>query len=331
MKIPRLRTLIIGVLLLAIASGLIAFLGSVFSSDGGYQSAGYRDASGQYEVGICHETRHGKFTQPGQVTWTQGKTQTCAANTRFLSKNYVVQKDLVYWMTSYSYMDILSRGSPEVQREDRDLTLMTTLTPAFHRIPNDGVASHEDWQRDQFEYFAADDSSVYFENKKIEGADPKDFSLVFPFKEEQWRNFHFSRSRGKLFVNGEPMPEIDFAHFELLKFVSQPGRGIDYGFDATLTIDPNSGSFGMNGMLARTGNDLVYLRLDGAAVFKDMAPPDAFTFIEPKHMYFSRGDQFYEVGWDEDEHTGRIAGVDADTINRRYKAELDAPSDGRGN
>jgi hypothetical protein len=336
MKIRQRYTIIIGVLLLWIASVLVASISA--------QSRGHRNALGQYEVDICRETHHGMFAETAQVTWTQGKSQTCAADMRSISKNYVALDGLVYWMKNNSYtespcihgtgdttavfhnlsLECLTSRSDQVNvHEDRDLTLTARLSPAFHRIVDDGGTYREVWQGDQLEHFAADASSVYFESQKIDGADPRDFSVAFPFTDGKWSEFHFSKSRGKLFVNGVSIPEMDVSRFELLKFVDWPDRGVKYAFDATLTIEPNSDTFGSKGVLGRIGSDLVYLRRDGATIFRNMASTGAFVFIEPQHMYLSSAGQFYDVVWDADRHVALLAVVDADTINRRYKAELD--------
>lgn len=337
MNLRKYHTIIIVSLLLSIASMVAASIRA--------QNRGYRNAMGEYEVDICRESRYGALSQTGQIIWTVEKWQTCAKDIRRISQNYVAHGSLVYWMTSVSYKErpcisgtgdgaaifhnlsiecLTSRNDQLNLHEDRRLILTTRFSPAFHRINDNGLTYREEWQRNQFENFAADSFSVYFENKTIDGADPTDFSVIFPFTDEKWRNFHFSSSRGNMFVNGVSIPEINISRFELLEFVHRPKRGVRYRFDATLTMESNPDTFGYKGLLGRIGNDLIYLRRDGATVFKNMATKDAFVFIDPQHMYLLSAGQFYDVAWNSDKQVASLAVVDADTINRRFEAQLGA-------
>lgn len=273
----------------------------------------YKSSVNEYVVNICRESRFWKFDDQGKVVYKKMRDGICSSGYREISKNYAVVGNNVYWVrrVEYSSPACVRSGDPiqgllnlfswncwianpnKVYRhENRELNLVEKYTPDF-RVLNAGDSALSGWQREQVEQYSVNDSSVFLRSKRMDGAEPKSFSPIFPFGEEKWNRFFFSKSQGSTFVGGRVAPDLRIEGFRVLEPTQCPGHGLQCTSDYTL--DGDHGYWGYRGILGKTGSDIAYLSWDGAIVFRGLAGKDTFMFMTAKHMYlFSKG-RFYEV------------------------------------
>lgn len=237
----------------------------------------------------------------------------CTTNLRSISSQYAVKEGQVYWMTRkyfnekpcgmgmasffpnlFSWKCWMSEKNESYEVEVRDLYRGAQYSPAFHSLEG-SEPQRAKWQQDQLASYAKDEKSVYFKGKLIEGADPQQFSVIFPFGEdEKWEGFHVSQSGRSVFLMDKIIDDIDLHQFRAFTPVRCPEHGL-----SKCTGAREAGYFfkygGWRGVLGRIGNDIAFLRPNGVTQFPYRVSPDAFMFASAWRVYlYSRG-EFYEL------------------------------------
>ena len=248
---------------------------------------------------------------------TDGARGGCSANLEKISNNYVVKRGKVYWFTKRQYREhpcmvgagaIFSnmtsmkclrseRNVPEYF-EERHLKKVAKYSTAFKTL--EGSEPHRaDWQQSQLADYAKDDKSVYFKGVKLEGADPKNFSVIFPFgAHERGKRYSLSQSGETLFFGWKPNPYIDFANLQIFTHVRCPGHGLSCQSTKVMAeleeFEESQGVFGW------VGRDVIRLQANGVTYFPGVVSPDMFSFATRYRTYFYSGNKFYEVGKTQD-------------------------------
>ncbi|RMO95201.1 MULTISPECIES: DKNYY domain-containing protein [Pseudomonas] len=266
---------------------------------------------------VCEEVVSGRFNGDGTIDDSKKKTQKCSSDLRTLSAHYVVLDDDVYWMnqvrykekpcitgagdasgaiSNFSFSCLLSKQGQINSIETRELNLVAHYSPSFKPLEGSlqGIA---DWQTDQLAYYAKDDISVYYGGRKIKGADPHLFSVVFPLGDDKkWRSLSVSMSGNEMFVGGLSIGDIDLYDFRPLIPVDCPEHGISECAGRRELEDFLKYDNWGQGLLGVVGNDLVFLHTSGAERFADMASSDTFMFATSKKIYVYTKAKFYELG-----------------------------------
>ena len=217
--------------------------------------------------------------------WTNRTLGKCTTNLRSISSHYVVKEGQVYWMTrenvnekpcamgmaklfpNLMYLKCLISGKNKpLEIEVRHLDWSAQYSPAFHSLEGSEPLRAK-WQQDQLANFAKDEKSVYFKGELIEGADPQQFSAIFPFGEdEKWENFHVSQSGRSVFLRDKVIDDIDLRQFRAFTPVRCPEHGLSSCTGARKVDDFfKYGNWG--GVLGRIENDIFFLRPNGVTQF----------------------------------------------------------------
>lgn len=204
---------------------------------------GFKPPLGKREVNVCKESRYERLDEQGRVIPEKSRSGNCSSGYHAVSKKYALVGKTVYWVTRNTYIESACvRGSgvpiqglfnlfswdcwvaPDkvYNHENRDLWFVAIRTPGFRPLNTSDVTLPE-WKREQFEHYSVNESSVFFESDKIQGANPQSFTPIFPFDDEKWSHFFFSRSRKTVFLAGNPIPDIRIENFSVLKPVECPG------------------------------------------------------------------------------------------------------------
>ncbi|KPY03891.1 DKNYY domain-containing protein [Pseudomonas syringae] len=266
---------------------------------------------------VCNEVVIGRFDGDGSIDDTKNKTRKCSSGMRAISTNYVVLDDDVYWMSQVRYKEkpcitgagdasgaisnlsfscLFSKQGQINSIEERELHLVAHNSPAFQSMEG-SLKGLTDWQLDQLAYYAKDDSSVYYRGRKLKGAKPNDFSVIFPFGDDKrWYKYPVAVSGKEKFIGGMGVGNIDLYNFRLFIPVACPGHGLSV---CTSYKDVNVffeyGNWDQ-GLLGQVGDDVIFLYTYGVERFADMASLDTFMFATSKKMYLYTKAQFYELG-----------------------------------
>lgn len=262
---------------------------------------------------------------------TDGFLSKCTPDLRPLFSNYVVARGKVYWMTKREYVEhpclsgmgafihnltswkcMKSRPNQVHHIEERKLKLVAKFSTEF-RAMKGSKNSLTDWQRDQLANYTMDDKAVYFRDKKIEGAAPQSFSVVFPFgSDERWKNFRVSQSENKIFFDWKAHQYIDFSQFHAFVYVLCPGHGLSCtSASQTKQAIKNEERWGILGWI---GNDVILLQGHGMTRFPNMASPDMFSFVAGYKTYLFTKNKFYQLNKEND----KFIDMDVDYYER-YK------------
>lgn len=271
---------------------------------------GFKPPQGKHEVNVCKESRYERLDERGRVIPEKSRSKNCSYDYHEISKRYAIIGKNAYWVSRNTYIepaclrgsgvpiqglfnllswDCWAAPSKIYNHEDRNLWFVAKRTPGFRPLSTSDVTLPE-WKREQFEHYSVNESSVFFESEKIQGANPQSFTPIFPFDDEKWSHFFFSRSRNTIFLAGNPIPDIRIERFSPLKPVECPGHGLRCPPDYS---DP--GYWGYQGVLGTVDGDVVFLAWDGASIFKGMASKDIFMFMTAKHKYLFSNGKFHEV------------------------------------
>ncbi|HGM5488950.1 TPA: DKNYY domain-containing protein [Serratia fonticola] len=277
------------------------------------------DDYGRPVLTICHETIRGKINPDGEVDMRSQYRQQCTKDLRPLFSQYVVLKNDVYWMEQNSYehspciggtgdstalfynlsWECMTAKPRQVNAiEERQLYPVARNAPEFKPLKANEVNPPE-WQSAQLADYAKDAKSVYYRRSKIEGADPKQFQVIFPFgNEEKWRHFAVSDSGGETFVGGKSIGSVDLHQFRLLTPVACPKHGL-----SQCTAYDDADVFFLygnwdGGVLGQLGHDVVFLQQDKISQFSNMASADMFMFANSKRIYLYTRGEFYELSND---------------------------------
>jgi hypothetical protein len=241
---------------------------------------------------------------------TDGKPGKCTRNLLSVSSNYVVKRGQVYWMTTRDYEErpclsgmgaffhnltswkCIRSGVNNVRHiEERQLKRTAKFSNEFQPLERSST-EHADWKQKQLSNYAKDENAVYFQNIKIDGADPKDFSVVFPFESKEiWSRFNVSQSGQSQFLSGKPTENIELSQFRAFTPVRCPGNGLSCNKDFEYT----RGDRLPHGILGWIGSDIILLREDDIIRFPNMVSPDMFSFSTRYKNYLHTKEAFYEL------------------------------------
>lgn len=248
--------------------------------------------------------------------FTNGALGKCTTNLRAISSNYVVKRGKVYWMTISEFYErpcLLGMGAlfPNLTSwkciksetnqpyivEERRLDRVARYSPAFQSLEG-SEPLRADWQQEQLANYAKDEKSVYYKGKKIEGADPQKFSVIFPFgKNERWKKFSLSQSARTLFFRWKATEYVELNQFRVFTPVRCPEHGLS-SCTAPREIDRFFESGNWGGILGWIGDDIVFLKETGVTRFAGMASTDMFMFATRYRIYLYTHNKFYELSKD---------------------------------
>lgn len=283
----------------------------------------------------CQEKIYDRFDEAGEHDLNQSKTRRCNRKATQLAEHYLTQDGKVYYFTSnIQRHNGCIRGTGDTtalfhnlspgcmlegtalvhDKEVRTLWLLAPYTAEFRGYTNAGK-DLVGWQQDQNGRYALDGTAVYMDQHKLQGADPKQFSTYFPFgADDKWRRFLFSRSGARSYLYGQPIADVNLEKLAILEPRRCPEHGLACTYEYALDCDHDF--WGCRGLLARSGNDLVYLQYRGASVFKGMAADDLFMFLTSKRVYFYSRGQFHQILPDRLDTSARIIDFDAALYER---------------
>lgn len=206
---------------------------------------------------VCEERENGRGAM----------NNSCLPYDQVLAGDYRVRKGQVYWesreyapekncgfgMSSF-YANLFSlKCLLEINGyirtvEHRTLTKLEKLSPTF-RVLERKESGLLDWQKKQFNKYAVGEQGVYFEGRLLEGADPKDFSVIFPLGDsEVWSFFNVSRARNLTFVSGKSLGNVDPALYHLLPPFKGPSIPAGCGANALAKPLQAEGGSSFNGV-----------------------------------------------------------------------------------
>lgn len=255
----------------------------------------------RYDRKVCYE-------------YTNGSRGKCTPDLRPVFSKYVVKRGQVYWMekttkTTSCYVGAMTAfieaGMWRCLRlatdgteliETRELLKAAAYSPAFQGLVNP-MYTLDDWQSDQFAYYAKDKKSVYFKNKKIKGANPNTFSIIFPFgNDETWKEITMSQSAGILFFRWEPIGNIEPNKLRIFSPVKCPEKGIS----CAPKLDKSKNGSLHHGIIGSIGDDIFVLHENGVAHFPGKASLDAFIFRGKYQTYLYSHNKFYQLNSERD-------------------------------
>jgi len=208
-----------------IASALV-----LFSGEPTLAQSSKIDDQGRLVVVVCRQTIHGRFNRHGGIDDSEGPVEKCFTDLNPIFSNYVTKDGRVYWMSKSTYRrEPCFRGvmfsnlfswecwtaKPRQINdvEERYLWLAAQYSPAFRTLEG-SEPDRTGWQQEQLAHYAIDQTSVYFKDKKIKGANPQQFSVIFPFGEdEKWAMFKVSQSGDSTFLDGNAIDNVDLSQF----------------------------------------------------------------------------------------------------------------------
>lgn len=236
----------------------------------------------------------------------------CTANLKYLSSNYVVKNGYVYWITidnltespcllgmpaffhnMFSWKCVSSKWNDKEIVEERSLLKVAKFSPEFKTLEGT-EPSLPGWQQEHLVNYAKDDRAVYHYFSKLDGADPKDFSVIFPFGTNKiWQRFELSQSAGSTYFGRKKFKYVNFSELNLFTDVRCPGHGL-----SCLSISHMKEAHDYErhpSMLGWIGNDVILLRYDGITYFTNSLSPDTFTFSTRYGHYIYTNKKFYEL------------------------------------
>jgi len=250
---------------------------------------------------------------PGQKVcyeFTDGARGKCTPDLRPVFGNYVVKRGQVYWKEenrrydTSCYLGALTFFfEPDLWRclksetggieliETRKLVNVAAYSPAFQSL-HASEPTHVKWQQEQFVNYAKDMNAVYFKDQKIDGADPIDFSIIFPFGDDEiWKDFSVAKSGKSLFFKWNLIEDFELGQFRVLI----PVRCPEHGLSCVENFDDLKNYRTRHGVLGWAGDDVVLLQSHGIVRFPDMASPDMFMFMTRYKAYLYTHKKFYEL------------------------------------
>jgi len=223
----------------------------------------------------------------------------CSAYDQVLASQYRVIKGVVYWERKsyapefgcaqgpggmggnlFSYKCWVKQAGYARTEERRSFTYVEPFTPSF-KVLEPQEPGLLDWQKEKFNNYAVGESGVYRYGMRIEGADPKDFSVIFPLGDQKhWSSLGISRSGKTTFIGWKSLGEVDLTQFRLIE--SSDCQDVKTGCTAQeLAGMLDTGS----GVVGTVGGDVVILRSYDSAFIKDKASPGMYTFARGKNRY----------------------------------------------
>jgi hypothetical protein len=251
------------------------------------------------EVPVCQE----------QENWRGATIRSCLAYDQILAGDYRVRKGQVYWeerkyapektcgfgisslvANIFSLKCRLEESGYGRTVEYRTLTKVEKLSPSF-KVLEATAPGLLDWQKEQFTKYAVGEQGVYLYGRRIKGADPKDFSVIFPLGEEEyWRFLDISRSGKSTFVGRKNLGEVDLAQFRLLSTFDC------LKVNAGCTAEDLSQLFLIRGgIVGVVGNDVVALGTYDSTRFDNKASPGMYTFSRGDDQYIHTQGVLYQV------------------------------------
>lgn len=205
---------------------------------------------------VCEEQENGRGAM----------SRSCLPYDQVLAADYRVRKGQVYWekrryspekncgfgMSSFyanlfSFKCLLEMNGYIRTVEHRTLIKIEKLSPTF-RVLEGKESGLLDWQKKQYNKYAIGEQGVYFEGRLLEGADPQDFSVIFPLGDsEVWSFFNVSRSGNLTFVSGEGLGNVDPALYHLLPPFKGPSVPAGCGANALAKPLQAEGGSAFNG------------------------------------------------------------------------------------
>lgn len=181
----------------------------------------------------------------------------------------------------------------------------TDYTEWFRPVYKPSVEDSKDylpWQKEKFLNYAVTDDSVYFKGRRLEGANPKAFKVVFPFgPEAAWGALNLSTSGSDSFVGHWKVEDADFEKLLMLPPCSVSDDGVT---GDCWTSQQVANSIDDEGMVAQLGQDIFYFRRNSAQRIKAAVSPGFYVFMRGYDLWLSTGALRYEFrrggyGFDE--------------------------------
>lgn len=149
------------------------------------------------------------------------------------------------------------------------------------------------WQQEQFQEYGVTDDGVYFRGQRLEGANPKDFKVVFPFGQNvQWKMFYLSTSGGVLFNGEMNIGNADFQKLKILPPCEVSMKGVSV---ACWSLQKILSSASEKGVVAQLGHDIYYFHRRGVTGFIGAALTDFYVFELDGVFYMNRGGENYRL------------------------------------
>ncbi|MBV7586039.1 hypothetical protein KW851_24635 [Pseudomonas sp. PDM33] len=272
----------------------------------------------------CERTSYVSDVRPRETskfcreTTGDGSKGSCFSGLQVISGNYVLLKGNVYWRTVKTYSEsacaassgdataaipnLLSPkcwigGHERYYVSEYHLYFVVKHSPDFRVLGGEGGSVKVDWQQLQLQDYATDLKSVYFQGRVIREADPKRFSVIFPFGDnEDWDAFYVSQSGAMLFLSGVPQGDIDISGFHYFETTKCPGHGLPCTSEKDLADFIRSGQ----SIVGWSGSDIILLRGERAYKFNGMMSKDAYVFSSIKRTYFYSNGKFYEFKFEDE-------------------------------
>jgi hypothetical protein len=233
----------------------------------------------------------------------------CSAYDQILAGNYRVIKGEVYWERKnyapefgcgqgpgaiagnlISFKCWMQRDGYARTVEHRSLTKVEKLSPSFRVLESEepGLLT---WQKEQFNDYAVGEQGVYRYGRRLEGADPKDFSVIFPLgDQEHWRFLDISRSGKSTFVGRKNLGEVDLTQFRLLEPSDCPKVNAGCSTDDLAEL-LRSG----DDVVGSVGNDVVVLRAYDSVRIDNKASPGMYIFTHGANRYVHTREVLYQL------------------------------------
>ncbi|MFP3848862.1 hypothetical protein [Pseudomonas sp. W5-01] len=187
--------------------------------------------------------------------------------------------------------------------EHRTLIKVEKLSPRF-RVLESKEPGLLDWQKEQFYKYAVGEQGVYFEGRLLEGADPKDFSVIFPLGDHDfWSFVSVSRTGNMTFVGGQSLGDVDLTLFRLLEPSKCPEA-----FTVCETDDLAQLLQAKGGVFGALGNDVIFLSAYKLVRFENKVSPGMYMFSHKAKRYLHTQGTLYELSVDR----GRLIGSPSD-------------------
>ena len=260
------------------------------------------------EVTICEE----------QENRQGARTKSCLPYDQVLAGDYRVRRGQVYWeereyssekncgvgyfsifANIFSFKCLLEKNGYSRTVEHRTLTNVENFSPSF-RVLESGEPGLLDWQKDQFNKYAVSEQGVYYKGRLLEGADPKDFSVIFPLGDQELWNFvSVSRAGDLYFIGGQNLGHVDLSLFRLLKPSECPESLAGCETDDLAQIIKAEG-----GVFGALGEDVVFLSAYRLVRFEGKVSPRMFLFSHEAKRYLYTEETLYELSVASDKITG---------------------------
>lgn len=257
---------------------------------------------------VCEERENGRGAM----------NDSCLPYDQVLAGDYRVRKGQVYWedreyapekncgfgvysilANITSFKCLLEMKGYIRTVEHRTLTKVEKLSPAF-RVLEGTESGLLDWQKKQFNKYAVGEQGVYFEGRLLEGADPKNFLVIFPLGDhELWSFVSASRAGDMTFVGGQNLGDVDLTLFRLLEPSKCPEA-----FAGCKTDDLAQLLQAEGGIFGALGNDVVFLSGYKLVRFENKVSPGMYMFSHKAKRYLHTQGTLYELSVARDKLIG---------------------------